>query len=342
MQTTVAPRALFNEAIGHIKAGRIGAAEACCRRALERHPGDVNMEALLGAVLVKQNRNVEAESTLLKVIEAAPTFAKPAEDLGYLLVNSGRAAEALPILERATRLDPSLENAWYCLGRALAQLGRGKEAERRFREVLRALPGAAADGARGRAPEGGSAPGAEQIYRRVLRDNPRNVDALRLMALLATGADRADDAEAMLIEAVRIAPDYLLALLDLGQLRREQDRFAEALECFDRVLALEPDQPQAHFHRAATLARVSFTHEAIAAYRACLASRPSHLGALLGLGHVLNAVGDYEGAVASYLACVDAAPDAGETYWSLANLKTYRFDDATLADMEKRARKPRR
>ncbi len=150
-------------------------------------------------------------------------------------------------------------------------------------------------------------------------------------------ADRPDDAETLLLEAIGIAPDFLLALLDLGQLRREQDRFAEALECFDRVIALEPGQPQAHYQRAATLARASFTEESIEAYRHLLAIRPAHLGALLGLGHVLNAVGDYDGAVASYTACLNEAPDSGETYWSLANLKTYRFDDAKLAEMEKRA-----
>ena len=48
-------------------------------------------------------------------------------------------------------------------------------------------------------------------------------------------AHRYDEAESLLERAVAIAPDFLLALLDLGQLRREQDRYAEALECFDRV-----------------------------------------------------------------------------------------------------------
>ena len=47
-------------------------------------------------------------------------------------------------------------------------------------------------------------------------------------------------------------------------------------------------------------------------------------------------MGDYDGAVASYKACMREAPDFGETYWSLANLKTYRFDDATVAEMERR------
>ena len=178
---------------------------------------------------------------------------------------------------------------------------------------------------------------AERLYRRVLRDNPRNVDAMRLLALIALKLDRPDDAELLLQEAIRVAPDFLLAILDLGRLLKEQDRYGEALDCFDRAIALDASQPQAHFLRAGTLARASFTREAIEAYRKCLELRPAHLGALLGLGHVLKAVGDYDDAVASYNACIREAPDHGETYWSLANLKTYRFDAAMVAEMEKRA-----
>ena len=97
MRATAAPRGLFNEILGLINAGELGAAEARCREALQRHPGDVNMQALLGALLVKLDRRAEAEATLRTVLDAAPSFAKPAEDLGYLLVATGRAAEALPL-----------------------------------------------------------------------------------------------------------------------------------------------------------------------------------------------------------------------------------------------------
>jgi tetratricopeptide (TPR) repeat protein len=121
-------------------------------------------------------------------------------------------------------------------------------------------------------------------------------------------------------------------------MRKEQDRFAEALECFDRAIALEPNDPKAHFQRGATLAPAALTHEAIEAYQKCLALRPTHVGALLGLGHLLKAVGRYDEAVASYAACIRQRPDLGETYWSLANLKTYRFSDETVAEMERRAR----
>jgi tetratricopeptide (TPR) repeat protein len=337
MHATGAPRAVFNEAIGLINAGELGAAEARCRIALEKYPADVNMQALLGALLVKMERREEAERTLRAVIAAAPSFAKPAEDLGYLLVQAGRPADALPFLERATRLDPSLEIAWFNLGKALAMLGRGQEADVAFEKSFelspeRRLMALAAEHQReGRLEE------AERLFRRVLRQNPDNVDALRLLAQVALSADRADDAEALLERAIGIAPDFLQALLDLGRLRKDQDRYGEALACFDRVIALEPGHPQAHYLRAATLARASFTPEAIASYRRCLALRPRHQGALLGLGHVLKAVGDYDGAVASYTACMHETPDFGETYWSLANLKRYRFDDGMIAEMERRA-----
>ncbi len=340
MQSTAAPRSLFNEAIGLINAGQLAAAEANCRAALARHPGDVNMKALLGAVLVKLERHAEAEATLRAVIEAAPTFAKPAEDLGYLLLQVGRPADALPFLAQATRLDPSLERAWFDLGKALAQAGRGKEADAAFEKSFELSPERRLMALAAEHQKEGRREEAERIYRRVLRENPKNVDALRLLALIASAAGRADDAEAMLRKAVELAPDFLLALLDLGRLCKEQDRFADALACFDRMIALEPSQPQAHYQRAATLARASFTPEAIASYRKCLALRPDHPGALMGLGHVLKAVGDYHGSVAAYQACIDVAPGSGESYWSLANLKTYRFDDTTIAEMERRAVDP--
>jgi tetratricopeptide (TPR) repeat protein len=337
MDSPGAPRAVFDEAVGLVGAGALAAAEACCRNALERWPGDLNMQALLGALLLKGNRLPEAEKLLRAVTEAVPSFAKPQEDLGFLLVESGRPAEALPFLERATRLDPSLDRAWFTLGKALARLGRGLEADAAFEQSFERSP---ERGMMARAAEHqkeGRLEEAEKLYRRVLHANPRNVDALRLLASIAAGAGHADDAEAMLQEAIRLAPDYFLALIDLGQLYKDQDRYLEAIACFDRVLALDPSQVQAQFLRAGTLARASFTPEAAAGYRRCLALRPRHAGALLGLGHALKAAGDYEGAVAAYGDCLRLTPDSGEVWWSLANLKTYRFDDAEIAAMEAQA-----
>ena len=336
MRPLLAPKAVFNDAIALINAGDLGAAETRCRAALDDYPRDLNMLGLLGALLIKRDRPADAEAVLARVTAEAPSFAKPHEDLGFLLVQQQRPLEALPYLQRATHLDPTLESAWFTLGKALAMLGRGAEADEAFERCFalsperRLMAHAAEHQKEGRLEE------AEQFYRRILRHNPRNVDAMRLLALIALKAGRADEAENLLDRAIALAPDYLHAIFDLGRLRKDQDRYGEALECFDRAIALEPGNPQAHFLRGSTLAPAAFTHEAIAAYQRCLELKPDHVGALLGLGHVLKAVGRYHEAVASYSECIRRRPESGETYWSLANLKTYRFDDGAIAEMERR------
>ncbi len=336
MRSLIAPKAVFDEAIALINSGDLATAEARCRQALEIYPRDVNMRALLGALLIKLNQSADAEELLLKAIADAPTFAKPHEDLGYLLVQQNRAAEALPHLERATHLDPKLERAWFALGKALAMLGRGADADQAFERCFELSPERRMMALAAEHQKEGRLDEAEHLYRRILRHDPHNVDAIRLLGLIAAQAGRAVEAESLLQKAISLAPDFLAAILDLGRLLKEQDRYAEALECFDRALTLDAASPQAHFLRASTLAPAAFTHEAIDAYRRCLQLRPGHIGALIGLGHLLKAIGRYEEAVASYNECIRQRPDLGETYWSLANLKTYRFDAATVAEMERR------
>ncbi len=340
MQPLLAPKAVFDQAIALINGGDLGGAETRCRRALADYPRDVNLVALLGALLVKLGRAEEAEAKLREAIADAPTFAKPHEDLGHLLVQTNRAQDAVPMLERATHLDPSLEKAWFTLGRALAMLGRGAEADVAFERCFALSPERRLMALAAEHQKEGRYEEAEHLYRRILRHNPKNVDALRLLALVAARAERADEAETLLEKAIALAPDFIAAIIDLGRLCKEQDRYGEALECFDRAIAADPGNVQALYLRGATLAPASFTQEAIDAYQKCLALRPGHIGALLGLGHVLKAVGRYQEAVDAYSACIRQVPDSGETYWSLANLKTYRFDDATVADMERRAAGP--
>lgn len=337
MRPPLAPKMLFDEALALVNAGDPAAAEARCRAALATYPHDVNMLALQGALLIKLNRPGDAEKALVAAIAQAPAFAKPHEDLGHLLVQQDRAAEALPCLERATRLDPKLEKAWFTLGKALVMLGRGAEADQAFEQCFALSPERRFMALAAEHQRDGRLEEADHLYRRILRHDPQNVDAMRLLSLISLAAGRDGEAEALLEKALSLAPDFFGALLDLGRLRKDQDRYGEALDCFDRALVLEADNAQAHYLRGATLAPAAFTEEAIAAYRRCLELKPGHIGALLGLGHALKAMGHYQEAVDSYNACIRERPDLGETYWSLANLKTYRFDDATVARMERRA-----
>ena len=61
---------------------------------------------------------------------------------------------------------------------------------------------------------------------------------------------------------------------------------------------------------------------------------PFNAYAHVGLAHVLKAVGEQEQAIAAYRAAIALQPDFGEAYWSLANLKTFRFTPAEMTAMQ--------
>jgi tetratricopeptide (TPR) repeat protein len=336
MAEAYASRGTISEAIELINTGRIDEAEALCRDAVARNPKDVNVTALLGATLLKTRQLEEAEKYLRLAIQLAPSFAKPHEDLGRLLVEQRRAEEAVELLRTATRLDPTLEVAHFNLGKALVMLGKGKEADEAFEKSFdlnperKKLAHATEHYKEGRLEE------AERLYGEVLRANPDNVDALRMMGTIALSASRFDEAERYLRRAISEAPDFVGAIIDRGRALKEQSRFEAAIGCFRNAIEMEPGNVQAHFQLASTLSPAALTSEAIDAFQQTLELRPNHAGALLGLGHMLKTVGRQEEAVEAYRECIRLRPSSGPTYWSLANLKTYRLSDEDIQEMQAR------
>ena len=133
-----------------------------------------------------------------------------------------------------------------------------------------------------------------------------------------------------------MAPDFLAAVVDLGRVLKEQDRFEEAINYFKKAIGINPNNPQTHFMLAGAYAPAALNHEAVKEYQRTLELSPQHPGALLGLGNALKTIGRQDEAIKAYHDCISVKPNNGETYWSLANLKTYRFSDEQLAEMEKR------
>ena len=73
---------------------------------------------------------------------------------------------------------------------------------------------------------------------------------------------------------------------------------------------------------------------AIAIYQALCNDFPTAWDPPLWLGHALKTVGRTADAIEAYRAAAAARPDFGDAYWSLANLKTYRFTDAEVEAMQ--------
>jgi tetratricopeptide (TPR) repeat protein len=332
--TQLSARERFDRVLELISAQEFAAAEELCRELLQKTPEDVNILGLRGAVLIKLNRLDEAEAVLRQALRLAPSFAKPHEDLGIVLLEKGNPAGAVEVLENAVRLDPALELAWFNLGKALARLGRGAEADAAYEKSFELNPERKMTAQAAELHRDGRLEEAERLYREVIRANPRNVDAMRMLGRIALSLKRNPDAERLFRRAVSIAPDFVGAWLDLGRVLKDTDSHEEALACYRRVIELQPDNPKGHFQLAGVLAPAGRTFEAIESYQRTLKLEPDHPGALLGLGHVLKTVGRLKEAIDAYRECIRCRPDNGGSYWSLANLKTYRFGDDEIETMQ--------
>jgi tetratricopeptide (TPR) repeat protein len=332
--TQTAARERFDRVLELVADQEFAAADALCQELLQQDPADVNILGLRGAVLIKLNRLDEAETVLRRALRLAPTFAKPHEDLGIALLDKGDAAGAAEVLENAVRLDPSLELAWFNLGKARARLGRGAEADAAFEKSFELNPERKLTAHAAELHRDGRFEEAERMYREVIRANPRNVDALRMLGRIALSMKRNSDAERLFRRTVSIAPDFVGAWLDLGRVLKDTDSHEEAMACYRRVIELQPDNPKGHFMLAGVLAPAGRTYEAIESYRRALDLEPDYVGALLGLGHVLKTVGRLDEAIDAYRECIRCRPDNGGSYWSLANLKTYRLSDEDIETMQ--------
>jgi tetratricopeptide (TPR) repeat protein len=174
---------------------------------------------------------------------------------------------------------------------------------------------------------------AERLLREQLRDDPFDVAAIRMMAELAARLGRMTDSENLLRRAVELAPEFTAARANLALVLNRTGRHAGALEMVEEILAAEPDDLGHRNLKASILGRLGQFDEAIAIYRGVLERAPKQPRLLLTLGTMLKTIGKLDESIAAYRAAITLQPTLGEAWWSLANLKTFRFDEADVGTM---------
>ncbi|TAL34201.1 MAG: sulfotransferase family protein [Phenylobacterium sp.] len=180
---------------------------------------------------------------------------------------------------------------------------------------------------------------AEHTLRAVLKARPTDVAAIRMLAETAMRLGRYDDAENLLARCVELAPGFTAARHNYATVLYRQNRSEAAIAQIDRLLADDPRNPGYRNLKAAALAKIGEYDQAIELYGGVLKDQPGQAKVWMSYGHALKTVGRQAEAIESYRRCVAIAPQFGEAWWSLANLKTVRFDDADILAMEMELRR---
>jgi tetratricopeptide (TPR) repeat protein len=177
-------------------------------------------------------------------------------------------------------------------------------------------------------------PTAEAILRARLKRQPTDVPAIRMMAELAARVGRLTDSENLLRRALELAPGFTAARANLATILYKQNKASAAIAELEQIERQGSANLGHASLKAAALGRIGGHEEALALYQMLLDARPRDPRLWMSYGHILKTVGEQAKSVAAYRSALEIQPTLGEVWWSLANLKTIRFDDHDIAAME--------
>lgn len=176
-------------------------------------------------------------------------------------------------------------------------------------------------------------PVAETLLRQHLREYPTDVAAIRMFAEVAARLERYVDSANLLARCLELAPAFRPARNNYAMVLHRMNRHEEALEQAELLLADDPRDLGARNLKAAALCGIGRYEAAIAIYAGVLADFPRQPRLWLNYGHAMKTVGRQDECVAAYRKALEYEPGLGVAYFSLANLKTFRFTAEEIASM---------
>jgi tetratricopeptide (TPR) repeat protein len=288
----------------------------------------------LTALVLRQLRRIpEAMATLDRLEQLHPRFSRLYQERGHCYVAQRDSTRAIDAFLRGVNMNPALPGSWSMLEglyKLIRDTGNAATAAQHV-ATLQAMPPEVVQ-ATSLFADGDWAP-AEQIVRAYLLRYGDHIEAMRLLARIGIARDVLDDAEVLLEAVLELAPDYRAARQDYALVLIERHKYLQAREQLDRMLKSEPANLQLRTLYATACVGLGEQEKAVPLYRELLRQAPHAADLHLSVGHCLKTLGRRDEAIGAYRDAAAARPNYGDAYWSLANLKTYRFLDTEIARM---------
>jgi tetratricopeptide (TPR) repeat protein len=318
---------------GLARQGRFAEALAAAEKLRRGVPENRDVLYLVAVSQRNLRQTREALATLAELERLDGGFSRLHQERGHCLIAERDPGGAVEAYLAAVSINPALPASWSALEVLFRSASRPAEAQNAAAHAKRlaALPrpvltacGFYFDG---------EIQAAEQIIRPYLLDHPDDVEAMRLLAQIGMKYGVYDDAEFLLESVLVFAPDYHAARYDYTQVLLSRHKAPKALEEARKLLEIEPENRNYRTIHATALVALGSYEEALGIYRDLLKDAPESAGLHLSIAHTQKTLGRQREAIEAYHAAVAASPGYGDAYWSLANLKTYRFTDEEIERM---------
>jgi tetratricopeptide (TPR) repeat protein len=302
-------QALFENALGELRAGRIESAEVLCDRILGLAPQDPAAHQLAATIALRRGRLEEAARWASSSLGLRPDHPPTLIVAARVARAAGDFTQARMCLEHAARVDPNRPEAAFLACVTLIESADGQakvvleDLSKRFpnfvegwREIGEALR------------KYGDAETAVAALARAAESSGHPMDSARLGAALQA-INRPQEAIVAFRRALDAAPDLAEARLALGSCLRQTGELQLARVELERAATLRPSDGRSWFALGLVCEDLRDTVGAIQAYRGSIEAQPDLPEAHVNLGLNLQNTGDFDAAMESYRRAMRLRPD---------------------------------
>ena len=323
-----------------LQRGQLQEAEGLCVEALALRSDHREGLFLLAAIQRFSRRPLKALATSTRLIEIDSGSGRAYQERGLCLRALGRDGDALTAFQDAVALNSGLLPSWRALAELQQAAGNPDAVEfaRAQCAFLESLPDELQVVVR--LIQEHRLGMAENLCRGFLQKHGHHTEGMRLLAEIGVKFNSSDEAEVLRESCLVLEPQNTNAHFDYVNVLNRRQKFGEAVEQAKALREKAPGKGQFDLLYANQILAVGEFDEALAIYREQLEKMPRNPTLHLSVGHALKTIGQQGDAIEAYRDAYRVKPDFGDAYWSLANLKTYRFEDSELAQMRAFGERP--
>ena len=281
----------------------------------------------------------DSQKYLENLLTKAPDMGRAYQELGHLSKATGNDENAASHYRQACELNPALISSWKSLFNYFTKMKNKPAAEHAYEQIkkLESIPSVLLyinqilnEGRLGI---------AEKQCREYLKKNPTDVYAMSLLAEIANRLGYFDDAEILLENAVKFSPNDGELRMKYAMILRKKQKFAKTMEQVNILCDQFPENLSYQAQKASEIMQNGDHSQAIELFESIIEKNKFNFSALTSKGHAEKTLGKTDDAIESYKSAYKIKQDHGEAYFSLSNLKTYKFSNSELDQMRKQLKR---
>ncbi|WP_235181529.1 tetratricopeptide repeat protein [Arthrospira platensis] len=274
-----------NQAIDHLKEGKLEEAIACCNLALEMQPDWADTYKILGLAYQKQGEFEPALIAYTKALEIKPDFGEVYGNLGSLYAEHKLWEDAVQAYDVALRLNPDLVGLYRNLAQLLIMFGKYED--------------------------------AISYCQQAIAKQPDSFKAYYLLGNALSNLEKWSAAEAAYQRGVELNPQCDRIHVDLGNMLAQQGNWQPAIAAYKKAIEINPQNELAYHKLGNAWFRLQEPEKAISVYQKAMQINPNTPWSHLPLGRSLLEVGKVKEAIAICLRAIELNPNS---YWAHENL----------------------